>query len=312
MTLELRKDYILNRWVIIAEKRAERPREFVESEPDYKPGECAFCPGNEHMCPEEKGRKGEPWHIRWFENKFKAVDYKGSPELKTDNTFFTYSDAFGVHEIIVETNNHNENLWDFDKQRLKELLQVYNERIEEIDAMPNIEYVSVFKNHGKKAGASIVHSHSQVIALNVVPSYVRDCFEAATMYGACPYCRIWQIEKDSLRRCFENSSFIAFTPYASRFNYEIWILPKKHYIRLRQINDKEYDDLAEILQKILRKLKSINAPFNLEFIHSPYGRDLHFRFEITPRISTWAGFEFGSGVTINSVSPEKAAEFYRE
>ena len=127
----------------------------------------------------------------------------------------------------------------------------------------------------------------------------------------CPYCDIINVEKQSFRRCFENNNFIAFTPYASRFNFEIWVFPKLHLKSITEMQDEQLFDLATILKSILIKLKELNAPYNICLFYSPDESDLHFHIEICPRFSTWAGFEILTNDIINPISPEDAATFYR-
>ncbi len=306
---EIRKDYILDRWVVISTGRGKRPKQFKKLEAkdvevDY------FAPGNEHMTPPEIGRTGTPkkWRMRWFANKFAALQPEGQMEIRTDNTYFTFSANYGYHEIIVETPEMKQ-LYDLPLKDIEELLGVYRQRITELGTKEGIKYVSVFKNHGIKGGTSIVHSHSQVAAINHVPKEIRDRVEACKRFGKCPYCDIINIEKGSLRQCFENKEFVAFAPYASRFNYEIWVFPKMHIRSLEEVHDLK--QLAEIMHKILGKLKTIGADYNYYINYAPAGEDLHFHIEFAPRLATWAGFEIGTGDVINSVAPEDAAAFYR-
>ncbi|MEA2037771.1 MAG: galactose-1-phosphate uridylyltransferase [Nanoarchaeota archaeon] len=312
--MELRKDYVLDRWVFIAADRKKRPKEFRKEEVKEVVKTCFFCPGSEHLTPPEIGRIGneEGWEMRWFPNKFPAVKPEGNPEIKNNNYFFTSSSAYGHHEVIVESRDHEKQLWDLQVEDIKKILHIYNERITELSNRENIKYVTIFKNHGREAGTSIIHTHTQVVALNKVPQLVQDEVDASKKHQNCPYCGVIETEKTSDRRCFENNTFVAFTPYASRFNFEIWAFPKRHVKEIKEFNEGEFNDLADILNKILRKLKEINAPYNFYIHYSPRGEDLHFHIEIIPRFAVWAGFEFSSNDIINSVSPEDAAQFYRE
>lgn len=311
--MELRKDYILDRYVLISDERGKRPFEFKKEEIKEEGKVCFFCPGNEDLTPPEIGRIGtkEKWQIRWFPNKFAAVKPYGNAVIRTDNRYFTFSDAYGYHEVIAETDDHEKQLSDLNVQEIKDVLNVYARRIEDLSRKDNISYVSVFKNHGKDAGTSLVHSHTQLIAYNKIPSLVKEKIAAIKKYDYCPYCEILNIEKGSYRRCFENKNFAAFTPYAPRFHYEIWIFPKDHIKNITEMNDEKLFDLAEILKKILEKLKTINVSYNMELFYSPKNENLHFHIEISPRIAIWGGFELLTGDTINSVSPEEAARFYR-
>jgi UDPglucose--hexose-1-phosphate uridylyltransferase len=307
---EIRKDYILDRWVVISTIRSKRPQQFKEERTKQKKQHCFFCPGNEKDTPEEIGRIGtkKKWEMRWFKNHFPALISEGQIDIRTDNTFFTFSSNYGHTEVIVEANTDKKQLWDLDKKDLKTLFEVYNNRIEELSKEPHIKYVAVFKNHGIKGGTSVIHTHSQVYAFNIVPKEIRDRIFASSQFDYCPYCDIINIEKKSHRRCFENDEFVAFTPYASRFNYEIWVFPKKH---IRTLAEANLDQLADIMKKILKKLKWLNCSYNYFLHYAPEGEDLHFHIEVCPRISSWAGAEHGFGIVVNAVSPEQAAEFYR-
>lgn len=310
---ELRKDYILDRYALIVTDRAKRPDDFISEPHPVKEKICYFCPGNEHLTPPEIGRfpeNADEWQIRVFPNKFPAVKQGGKVNLSTDNSFFTYSDAYGVHEVIVETPNHNQILADLTEERIVNYIKVIQKRTEVNLKNPNIKYVSVFKNKGKRAGTSIQHTHTQLIAYNIVPEAILKKELAVSKFSSCPYCSILNIEMTSRRACFDNEAFAAFTPYASRFPFEIWIFPKKHVLNINEFEDKEFVFLAEILKKILLKLKSLNAAYNF---YLQYGvKNMHFHIEITPRLSTWAGFELSTGTVINTMSPEDAAEFYKK
>lgn len=309
---ELRKDYVLNRWVIIATERAKRPNDFKKEKTEKKEGVCYFCPGKENLTPPEIMRipKEINWKVRVFPNKFPAVKLEGDYTIKTHNKFYTFADAYGDHEVVVETPDKDKQLWDLNEAEIKIILSVYVDRTNTLSKIPGIKYVQIFKNHEEAAGTSIVHSHSQIIAYEKIPHVVEDEVKYSKLYaeGGCSYCEIIQGEKDSYRRCYENNNFIAFCPYASRFPFEIWIFSKSHLTTLQQCN---LDDLASIMKQILVRLKELNAPYNFMVHYSPTKEDnLHFHIEFIPRLSTWAGFEY-SGTVINSLPPEDSAKFYR-
>lgn len=297
--LELRKDYVLDRYVIIAEKRILRPREFVHKEETAEKKICFFCPGNEKQTPKEFGRveKKGKWQVRWFSNKFPFLDKK--------------SKAYGYHEVIVETPEHKKQLWDLGRDEIKQVLQIYALRIKELSRDKKIKYVSVFKNHGREGGTSILHSHAQAAAIGYVPTVVLEEIKYSYKNKKCLYCNIIKREIKSKRRAFENKNFAAFCPYASRFNFEIWIFPKKHFNRITELDEEQFSDFAEILKKALAKLRELNASYNFYIHYAPFGKKLHLHVEIVPRIANWGGFEFSTGTVINSVSPENAAKFYR-
>jgi len=307
--MELRKDYFLDRWVVIANGRQDRPKQIKKEKPS--PGAVDFfAPGNEKLTPPEIGRipQGKGWKMRWFPNKFPAAEPHGNWAVQTHNDFFTFADAYGYHEVIAETNDDRQ-LWDLPKEDHVTLLKLYRDRIQDIQKREHISYVSVFKNHGLEAGASLLHSHSQLVGVSLVPGLIHE--KANHCENGCKYCRVLNIEKGSYRRCFENSTFVAFTPYASRFNLELWILPKGHKRGLHELSEEEFSELADILKKALGRLKTLNTPYNFYLQHAPPNRDFHFHIELTPRLIKWAGFEYSTGFYINPLSPEDAAKFYR-
>jgi len=304
---DLRKDYFLERWSIVAPGRKARPRE-LKKEPDIPSKTCFFCPGNEHLTTPEIGRLGKPWQMRWFPNKYPAFETKGNPSVSKKG-LLVHQAAYGKHEIIVETPTKKQ-LWDFNVQDMVTLLKVYNQRIQDLENKKHTKYVLVVKNQGHDAGASLIHSHTQVASLNLIPTALKAELSAYAK-GKCNYCKVIDVEKKSARKCFENSSVVAFAPYASRFNYELWILPKRHVKRLSDFSEKELRDFAVILAKALKKIKKMGAAYNYYIHYAPAGSNLHFHLELTPRVEKWAGIELSSGITIINYSPEEAAKFYR-
>ncbi|MBI3026474.1 DUF4931 domain-containing protein [Candidatus Woesearchaeota archaeon] len=308
----IRKDYILDRWVYYATSRKKRPRDFKTIEVKDSPKMCFFCPWNAHLTPPEIGRveyKGS-WKMRWFLNKFPAVEKKGSQKLKP-NKFYAELDSYGVHEVIVETNHHKSQLADLPVQHIRELLEVCKFRIKELSRLQGIKYVQIFKNHGKDAGTSLIHSHTQVMALPQIPVLVAEEADASIKYRKCLYCEIIKLESKSKRKIFETKHVVAFAPFASRFNYEAWIFVRQHKRNMEQLEENEMEDLASALKRILVKLKKLNASFNFFIHYSPEKENLHFHIEVTPRIASWGGFELSTNAVINSVLPEDAARFYR-
>ncbi|MBW3018905.1 galactose-1-phosphate uridylyltransferase [Candidatus Woesearchaeota archaeon] len=306
---ELRKDYILDRWVIVSAGRGKRPRELAKPY-SSKHGIDYFAPGHENLTPNEKGRiEGDAgWKIRWFENKFPAVTLEGNPVVETHNRFFTFASAYGNHEVIVETRD-NRQLHQLSVKEISDILKIYAKRIDELQKQEDIAYVNVFKNHGLFGGTSILHSHSQVVSTNILPKSVADECRAVRKFLTCPYCDIISHERRSKRFCFENKDVVAFTPYASRYNYEAWIFPKQH---ITSFSDIPFGSMADILKKVLERINSItNISYNYAVHYSPKGENLHVHIEVYPDIAIWGGFERGSGIVINSVSPEDAAAFYR-
>ena len=268
---------------------------------------CLFCPGNEKITGNEIGRVGnKEWRIRWIQNKFPAVIDKGNTEIVKDE-LYTHANAFGYHEVIVETPSHKKHIYDLSNKEFLELLKVYRNRHHELNSKKNIKFVSIFKNHGKDAGTSIEHSHSQVVAFGMTPEIIKEKISKSYKKKKCLYCDIVKKEMKTKRRCFQNKTFAAFTPYASRFHYEIWIVPKKHITDF-DLNDSQLKDLNEIFQKILKRLKKLGCSFNYYFQNHD---KLHFHVEIIPRIENYAGFEWSTETIINPIAPEDAAKYYR-
>ncbi len=309
----LRKDYVLNRWVYYATERKKRPMEFRQSDKIVDSKVCFFCPGNEHITPGEIGRVEykNSWKIRWFPNKFPAVELKGSPEVKAKNRFFSWGKAYGMHEIIAETPEHKKQLADLSVEHIKEILEVYALRTKTLSKLKGVRYVVIFKNSGPSAGTSLVHSHTQVATLSVLPEEIMSEANASDKSKKCPYCDIIKIESKSKRKIMENKSIVAFAPFASRFNFEAWIFPKRHVKSITDMYEHELYDMASALKKILLKLKELNASYNFFLHYAPNGKKLHFHIEIAPRIAKWGGFEISTGAIINSVMPEDAANFYK-
>jgi len=308
---ELRKDYILDEYVIIATERSKRPDQFAHKDLPNEVKFCPFCPGSEDKTPPELLRfdKDGNWQVRVFENKFAAARQEGNPSITTHDNFFTFSSNYGKHEVVVETPSHTNRIWDLDHENTMNIFRAYQARVKAIREDPLIRYVEIFKNSGKEAATSVAHSHSQIIGLSKFPKRILDKEKATTHYNSCPYCDIIEIEMKSDRRVIENDTFVAFTPYGSRYNFEIWIFPKRHLVHLLELDEKEISDICDIYQQILGRLKTINAPFNM-CVQSGIEK-MHFHVEIKPRLSKWGGWELGTNNIINIVSPEQAARFYR-
>ena len=314
---ELRRDYILDRWVIIAENRGKRPNDFIQKPRPEKPKVCYFCPGNEHTTPPEIDRieEGGRWIVRCFPNKFPATIDEFNEEK---NGLLRRMPSYGTHEVIAETPNHNESLGDLDVGHIVKVFEMYSRRIKEISIDRNIRYINVFKNYGHRGGASLSHSHTQLIALPLIPKTVMDEINASENYkkntGNCPFCDIWKLESKGERRIYEDEFTVAFAPFASRFNFEVWIMPKRHLRTLSDMSEKELFSFSTAVKKILHRLdESLRyPPFNFFIHYAPEGHDLHFHLEFAPRLSRFAGLEFGSEIVINAVSPEVAAKHYKE
>ena len=305
---EIRRDYLLERYVIVAEGRGKRPCDFVQKAPpvEKKGKVCFFCPGNEHLTPPETGRIGtkKRWLARSFYNKFPAVSAD-------------FPKARGRHEVLVETPEHVAKTAELSEEQIALGLELYAQRVHALYREPEIAYALIFKNEGVAAGISLTHVHSQLIALPTIPRLPAEELaryqEHKRRNGDCPYCEIAEKERKSARKAFENEEFLAITPYASRTPFELLLLPKGHFSNLTELGEERLL-LARILKRSLSKLDTmLNGPaFNFYFHIQPRGMDFHFHIELLPRLTTWAGFELGAEMYINPMPPEKAAAAYRE
>ncbi len=308
---QIRKDYILERYCIISEKRGKRPHDF-KRKIELNKGIDYFSPENEKLTPKETYRVGNKlWQIRTFPNKFSAVENKGKKEFETHNKYYKFATAYGFHEVIVETRSKTKMLSDLSEEHVVKVLETYSQRIETLEKKKGVKYVTVFKNKGSEAGTSILHSHSQLIAYNQIPPLVKEKIEKSTKKH-CKYCEIIEKEQNSERKILETENIASFTPYCSIEPYHAMIFPKRHVKRISELNEQEKKDIAKAIIKILGKLKKINASYNLILHYSPKKENLHLQIEIIPRLAIWAGFELGTGTYIISVSPETAAEYYRK
>lgn len=327
---ELRKDPIINRWVIIASERAKRPLTFPASREKKSGGFCPLCPGNEEKTPapiytdwiENSSGESKRWRLRVVMNKFPALERDGVLTHQTGG-FYEMMAGVGAHEVVVETPRHHESIADFDDEQAESLIHAYRERILVLRRDPRFQYVLIFKNHGFEAGASLEHPHSQIIALPIVPKRVHEEMMGAEDYYAeyrkCVYCEMIQHEINEGRRIvLENSDFIALAPFAARFPYETWILPKRHETHFEDLDGERQVKLAVILRDVLNRMKNVlnDPPYNFMLHTSPCHESdaplhYHWHLEITPKLTRVAGFEWGTGFFINPMPPEIAAELLR-
>jgi UDPglucose--hexose-1-phosphate uridylyltransferase len=302
MRSQLRKDYIQNKYVIIAPQRNKRPQ-ILKQDKAFAKEVCPFCPKNVNQTKELYSIGGSDWHVKVIPNKFPAVSL--------DNP-----QAYGEQEVIIETPLHTQELEDLSVSHLVEVFKAYAARTAEISRDKNIDYILIFKNSGGKAGASLIHSHSQIFATDFLPPHLFDKFERTQAYkirhGRCVYCDVIQKEQNGPRKVFEDAYTIAFCPYAPMHNYEVWIMPKRHLDNVTNLSLKEQHSFASILKKILLRIRALDLPYNYYFHQVVHDEDQHLYLKVVPRGSVWAGVEIGSGVIINPISPEAAAKFFRK
>jgi UDPglucose--hexose-1-phosphate uridylyltransferase len=327
---ELRKDPILGRWVIIATERGKRPHDFVIEEEIVKGGFCPFCPGNEHTTPPEIFAIREPgtgpntagWHLRVVNNKFPALVLQGEPD-RAGEGMFDRMNGIGTHEVIIENPDHHVTLASISVEGFVDVLSAYQQRIKTLAQDPRFRYVLIFKNQGRPAGASLEHSHSQLIGLPIVPELVMEELNGSKFYynwkERCVFCDMIRQEIEQKKRLvLENHEFVAVCPFAPRSPFEVWILPKTHFSSFVDLREESYRPLAEIFSETLQRLeKSLGkAPYNFILHTAPIRESeiphYHWHFEIMPKLTLMAGFEWGSGFFINPTPPEDAAQFLRE
>lgn len=325
---ELRQDPVTGDWVVIATGRGKRPEEFanqdkeeVSQDSDHK---CFFC------YPEETGQEKDvliytdsknDWTLRVFPNKYPAFSRGKRMKHWEEGPYFGM-DGTGYHELVV-TRDHEKSLGQLDPMQVAEVIDAYQDRYISLMNKKSVNYIDIFHNHGKKAGASISHPHSQLVAIPVISPYVNGELSGAETYyrqnKECIYCAMFSWEQEHGKRMvFENDEYLAFCPFASRAAFEVWVVPKKHKPYFERTSREEKVKVGEVLQKVLEKIgKGLNNPDYNFYIHtSPCdGKDyphFHWHIEILPRTSVWAGFELSTGVEISTIEPEEAASFLKK
>jgi len=327
---DLRKDPIVGRWVIIAKNRAKRPQEFsvLPSRPDIT--FCPFCEGQEDKTPGEiiayrrEGSQpnGKDWRVRVVPNKFPALKVEGELSKKGEG-IYDMMEGVGAHEVIIETPDHVVSTSDLSEEQLCEVLWVYRDRLVDLKKDRRLVYGMIFKNVGAAAGASLEHTHSQLIVTPIVPINVSEemagSLEFYNYRGRCICCDMIQRELAVEDRIvMDTPGFIAFCPFASRFPFETWILPKAHSSHYENIQKNGVEDLANTLRHVIAKIEAaLDQPAYNYIIHTgPFDTEelghYHWHIEIMPSLTRPAGFEWGTGFYINPVPPSEAAAFLRE
>jgi UDPglucose--hexose-1-phosphate uridylyltransferase len=321
---QLRKDPVTKRWVIVLQENSLKPADFQVCPDSSSGNSCPFCPGHEAKTPPEilslRAGNTEPnqpgWNVRVIPNKFPALEPEGDLD-RTGLGIYDMMNGIGAHEVIIETPEHDLD-GKLDPEQLTRVISCYSERYRDLKRDRRFRYILIFKNKGKKAGASLAHPHSQLIATPIIPKRVMEEIEGARQYfyykERCVFCDIIRHELSAGNRIIhENEHFAAFAPFASRFPFETWIAPKEHKASFGDIDTAETESLANILHGTLNRLmKTLNdPPFNFIIHTSPCDEHCaeyyHWHLEIMPRLTKVAGFEWGSGFYVNPVPPEEAA-----
>ncbi|MGO9640187.1 MAG: galactose-1-phosphate uridylyltransferase [Candidatus Acidiferrales bacterium] len=328
---DLRKDPITGRWVIISTDRMKRPNDFVRQSVQIKgKGICPFCTGNEDKTPpeilqygRESGGPNTPgWRVRVVPNKFPALGIEGELDREGEG-LYDRMNGIGAHEVIIETPEHAPTLATLPERAVEDVLWAFRDRMLDLKNDKRFRYMLIFKNHGEAAGASLEHPHSQLIALPIVPKRVREEVDASRHYyqekERCIFCDIIRQERESGERVInENDAFISLAPYAPRFPFETWVLPKVHGSAFENNQTTVYSSLARMLKDTLSRLEVAldKPPYNFMIHTSPVGEETnehyHWHVEIIPILTKVAGFEWGSGFYICPTPPEESARFLRE
>ncbi|HEX9263215.1 MAG TPA: galactose-1-phosphate uridylyltransferase [Candidatus Binatia bacterium] len=327
---EFRQDPITGRWVIIASERSKRPRHDGRRDDQSHSLPCPFCAGNETMTPPEIWAHRENntqadtpgWSVRVVPNKYPALE-SGGRWSAGDDSLYRSQAGFGTHEVIIESPDHVVDMGALSAEQFTKILRAYHRRTRELQTDPRWRYLLLYKNHGARAGATLEHIHSQLIALPAVPKEAADELNGAKKHfqstGRCIYCEIIQREGERHERLVSQSEhFIAVCPFAPRFGYETWLLPKNHVAAFEQSREEDVTALAHALSDLVSRLNRAlnNPPFNYVIHSSPPQQTAlpyyHWHIEIMPQLTRAAGFEWGSGVYMNSITPEDAARFLRD
>lgn len=320
---ELRKDPIIGRWVIIAEERGERPYDFITEEDKTREGFCPLCPGNEFSTPPEivsyrnKFDSEQSWHVRVVPNKFPALIIEGDLDKRGEG-IYDKMNGIGAHEVIIDTPGHHETFAGMRKEQLALIFRAYRDRILDLEQDRRFKYIIIFKNYGKSAGASLEHSHSQLIALPVIPHRIEEELNGCRRYfdykERCVFCDIIRQEQhQDIRIVTENKKFITICPFAPRTPFEMWVLPREHRSRYVYMDDDDLRMLADIFSTTMKMLDTLlpSVSYNFMLHTAPLRNDsmeyFHWHFEIVPKVTTMAGFEWGTGFYINPLPPENAA-----
>jgi UDPglucose--hexose-1-phosphate uridylyltransferase len=327
---QLRRDPITGRWIIINVDSPKVPGDFEVEDHTRKGETCPFCPHNEKMTPPEvvaygnKKRKPDTagWSVRVVPNKYPALE-KCNGLDKAGVGIFDRMNGMGCHEVIIETPDHNKEMPEYTDSEMGEVIAIYKERMLDLQKEKRCRYILVFKNYGLSAGASLEHTHSQLIAMPVIPKRVLGEITGAKQYfgfkDRCVFCDMirQETEKKELTVA-ENKDFVSCSPFVPRFAYEMWILPKNHKSDFATITSAQIKNLAKIMKETLLRLRmTLHDPSYNFMIHTSPCNELemdyyHWHIEIIPKLTRVAGFEWGTGFYINPTPPEVASKTLRE
>ncbi|MBD3423075.1 MAG: galactose-1-phosphate uridylyltransferase [Candidatus Latescibacteria bacterium] len=326
---ELRKSPVIGRWVIISTERGKRPIDFKVVREETSGKFCPFCPGNEDKTPPEilayRDPKTKPdtegWSVRVVPNKFPALRIEGDLG-KRGLGIYDMMEGIGAHEVLIESPWHDKNIQYLSNNHIETVFHAIRARMLDLKKDSRFRYILVFKNWGKEAGASLEHSHMQMIATPIIPKRAMEELKGAEFHyklkERCIFCDIIsQEQRDKSRVVYQNEYFIALEPFAARFPFETWVLPLQHISAFENTDIRWFPSFVDVMKKVLLKLDKVLSapPFNFIIHTSPCNEDnldyYHWHVEIIPKLTKVAGFEWGSGFYINPTPPEAAAEELR-
>ena len=328
---EFRYCKLKKEWRLFAPERLRRPND-LNNKKEIHPGElihdkCPFDMGKEQYTPNEITRVSQDgkWKCRVVPNLYNALSINVQPESTRDG-FYEKLGGFGAHEIVIETPNHDKQIWDYDYNDFVNYFTIIQERVINLQKDKRFAYLSVFKNQGENAGASMSHSHSQIIALPFVPKKIKEENEYKKEYfkehkRALLDDLVYEELAHKKNIISQNSEFVIYCPYASEFAFEAKIVSKKKLSSLKEFNKSDMSALCDIVNEFFTLYyKALGeVPFNMIIKNAPYEdydertkEFFRFHIEIKPRIYKQAGFELDSDISINVVLPENASKIYKE
>ena len=336
---ELRWDPLKNNWTIITKGRSRRPQDFIQQRSHIEMASCPFCNGNEAKTPPEiyayrpNGSKpNQPgWQVRVIPNKYPALQVEGALDNRAEG-LYDRMNGIGAHEVIIEHPDHERSMADLTAEEISEVLKAFRSRMLDLRNDSRFRYIFVFKNYGVEAAANVPHSHSQLIAVPLIPpiitSELSSCREHFKRKERCLVCDLLNQERNSKERVVrDDGNFLVYAPFASSVPFELMVAPLEHSHDFTLQTDQQLLLLADTLRDTLRRLRAVLRDPPYSFIlhsappmHLRWGRpdywaslpsDFHWHIEIAPKLTRVAGFEWGSGFQINPTAPEEAADFLR-
>ena len=324
---QLRREPIARRWVLVTTDDVRGPSDYLPFKPPYKPqepgGPCPFCPGNEGMTPKETfslSGVGKGWSVRVIPNKFPFFRIEGEFDRRPEG-MYDVMEAIGAHEIVIEAPEHHQSLAMMEPSQIERTLFTYRERLIDLEKDRRFEQFLILKNY---PGIFNRHPHSHIMAMPVIPRGIDEEIWGTLDYyqrkDRCIFCDIIKEEISVKKRVIsETVHFLVFAPFASRYPFETWIIPKTHSSDFHRINKEELEDLSSTIQSLFLRFHKLlsDPPYSLAFHTSPvqnrfHRAEYHWHIEIRLRIGLREGFEWGTGFFVNPTPPEDAAAYLRE